>query len=229
MYVDSLDKVFSSYIAGVCDEEVHYKKLILQPKSLRVSKGLFRGFTCPSMCAGCCPQFSLDYLPSEDRPVFSTIQPRIVCVNGKEKVIFSDFQEEYRGDHFCRHVNKENGRCEIHGLQPFTCDFELIRFAISTSLSRPNQMNQRLFGRGWSFLTVEGKRGAKCSITSITKDTIQDTLRRLKRLLQWCKYFEIQTCLPVIIDYAEKGIHHFPLFLPIGVDGKRVLPRKTFW
>jgi hypothetical protein len=223
MYIDSVDKVFCSYIAGVCDEDVHWKGKVFHPHTLRVSDGLFRGFSCPANCAGCCPRFSLDYLPFEERSDSPHIQSRVIEVNGKEKLIYSDLQDDH-SSHFCRYVNQE-GRCCIHGLQPFTCDFELIRFSISSSQDRANQLNQRMFGRGWSFQTVDGARGAKCSITSTSFDTVVDAIRKLERLNQWCEYFEIRTCLPTIIEQAKTNLPSFPILLEFR-DGVRVIRKR---
>jgi len=202
MFVDSLDKIFNSYIRAVCTSPVKYKKEVFTPRPLRVSPGLLRGFICPEGCAGCCPRFSLDYLPCEKRPDSQYIRERYVEVNGKKFLIFSDLQDDH-DDHFCRHVDKKTGRCKIHGLQPFSCDFELIRFSISRTPGRPNYINQRLFGRGWAFKRVDGGRGALCKITPPTEESVSEVIRKLKRLEQWANYFEIETCIPSIITQVE--------------------------
>jgi len=183
LFVDSIDKIFTSYVQGVCRSPVLYKGRTLTPKPPRISSGLFRGFDCPENCAGCCPRFSLDYLPFENRPDSSHIQEREILVNDKLFTIFSDLQDDHT-DHFCRYVDKSTGRCKIHGLQPFSCDFELIRFCIFKNKDRPNVLNQRKFGRGWSFLRPDGKRGALCKLHPATSTSISGVVRKLTRLFQ---------------------------------------------
>jgi hypothetical protein len=74
---------------------------------------------------------------------------------------------------------------------------------------------------------VDGRKGAQCKITSITEESVQDVIRKLKKLREWAEYFEIPTCLSTIIENAEKGPGRFPLMLPIDEDGKRV-PQRVF-
>jgi hypothetical protein len=62
---DSVDKIVTVYLASVCKKQIHYKGRIYTPKPLTVSPLIFRGFTCPANCGGCCPRFTLDYLPSD--------------------------------------------------------------------------------------------------------------------------------------------------------------------
>jgi hypothetical protein len=64
-YTDSVDKIVTVYLASVCKKQIHYKGRIYTPKPLTVSPLIFRGFTCPANCGGCCPRFTLDYLPSD--------------------------------------------------------------------------------------------------------------------------------------------------------------------
>lgn len=105
-------------------------------------------------------------------------------------------------DHHCRNLIKENGRCSIHGRQPFSCDFELIRLIHYDDYA---VMTQKLFGRGWNFLRTDGQRGARCEITEITKETVEDTLRKLYRLKEWADYFNITHCLDAVIKWAESN------------------------
>lgn len=183
---DSVDKVIDSYIAVVSNEEFTYKNKVYEPKDLIVSPGLIRGFTCPAQCGACCPRFSLDYLPEDETPYELT--ERTVAFNGREIKIKSDMQKDHT-DHHCRNLNKDNGRCGIHGVHPFTCDFELIRFAVFKE--KPNRMTTRLYGRGWQMLRIDDDRGALCEITPPTEETVNDTVRKLKLLKKWCEHFGI--------------------------------------
>lgn len=210
LYTDSLDKVIGKYFAAVTTKPFTYKGDRYEPQPLRVSPGLFRGYTCPPNCGGCCPRFSLDYLPTEPRPY--KLIPRHILVNSKAYVIYSDMQEDHIRHH-CANLDYKDGRCNIHGRQPFACDFELTRFSITTE-GKNSHMNTRLFGRGWKFLRSDEKtRGAKCEMLPVSNESIADMIRKLKRLRQWSMYFEIPTVMNEIIDWAEESFPNHPLFL----------------
>lgn len=129
--------------------------------------------------------------------------------NERDVTVFSDLQRD-NVQHHCRNLNADDGRCGIHGRQPFTCDFELIRFAIS-STDGPNRVTQRLFGRGSQMLRVDGERGALCTITPATSDTAKDATRRMRRLREWADHFGVVHCLDVVIEWMEDGPHSLPL------------------
>jgi len=206
---DSLDKVFGVYVKGVATEPFTYKGQLLSPKPLRLSPMLVRGFTCPSGCGGCCPRFSLDYITP--RLESTGLQPRAVEINGEEIYFFSDLQKDH-DNHHCRHL-LENGRCGIHEHNPFSCDFELIRFIEYQDPRRPTMLTQKLFGRGWNMLRVDGDRGALCSMTSPTQETIDDVSRKMKRLRHWCSHARIPNRIDGILSWLEEGIFD-PVVLP---------------
>lgn len=160
---------------------------------------LLRGFTCPIGCGGCCPRFSLDYLPHENRP--SNTTARDIDFDGRRVPIYSDLQLDH-GDHFCRNLNRADGRCNIYQVRPFSCDFELIRFFVSEDSTR---LSQQLFGRGWQFLTITGERGARCTMTPIDPATIKESIRKLNRLEMWASHFQIRTWVPEIINWIYSG------------------------
>ena len=203
---DSLDKIIGTYFACVTDEPFEYKGKHYKPKPLKISPLIFRGFTCPPGCGGCCPRFSLDYLPEELIPVELELVTRKVEFNGETFIILSDLQQDHR-NHHCRNLNMDTGRCGIHGRQPFSCDFELMRFIEFQDVDHPNYITQKLFGRGWQMLRVDGERGALCEMTDPTYETINEVLRKLLRLQQWTDNFGLQTKIPEIIDYVETGPH----------------------
>jgi Fe-S-cluster containining protein len=183
---DTLDKIVESYFAAITTHPFIYKGKTYEPAPLRVSKGLLRGFTCPAGCGGCCPTFSLDYLPSENAP-YELIE-RTVDFNGKKINLYSDMQKENK--HFkCKNLNLENGRCGIHGRQPFSCDFELIRFINRQGVWH---VNEQLFSRGWAMRITDGGTGAKCTITEATQETAEDVARRIRRLCEWADHFGLQ-------------------------------------
>jgi Fe-S-cluster containining protein len=210
---DSMDKVVTVYMACITAEPFEYQGKTYEPKPLQVSPLIFRGFTCPARCGGCCPRFSLDYLPHETLPDGADLAERSVTINGREVRLLSDMQTDH-DNHHCRNLNMENGRCGIHGRQPFSCDFELIRFiehAKTPQSEARARLSQQLYGRGWAMLRVDGKRGALCEMTDADGHTKAEVLRKLRRLQEWSRHFGIRTKLAKIIEWAETGPHDEPL------------------
>ena len=197
-YTDTFGKIVS-YFAMVTTEPFEFNGKTYEPKPLRISPDIARGYTCPEGCGGCCPKFSLDYLMGEERPPGT--KAREMTVNGVTRVIMSDMQEQDR--YHCKYLNHENGRCGIHEHNPFSCDFELIRFAKFAAEERPNQVTTRLFGRGWQLLKVNGERGADCEMLPITDESRADTIRKLKRLERWAREFGLKTKIKAIIEWLE--------------------------
>lgn len=212
---DSVDKVVTTYFACVTNTTFEYKGQTIHPQALRVSPLLLRDFTCPVGCGGCCPRFSLDYLPGEDRPTSTT--QRTVSFDGKSVVLFSDMQDDHEGIK-CKNLNLDDGRCGIYTHRPFSCDFELIRFLVSGNPDkRKNQMTQKLFGRGWNMLRVDGERGALCEMTPITQASIAEVKRKLNRMKAWTDHFGlVDTKVPAVLSWIDK-IENYenidPLFL----------------
>jgi Fe-S-cluster containining protein len=239
MFKDSLDKIVESYFAAITRTPFTYKGKEYRPHDLRVSPGLFRGYTCPANCGACCHRFSLDYIPSEalPDPGATTWQDlnfpeREVEFNGKTFLLRSNTQENSKDRH-CNFVNKKGdgpqiydktmdlGRCKIHGHHPFTCDFELIRFSHAVEdLTRPNYINQRLYGRGWAMTRVDGQKKAMCEMVTGNEEWKRDTQRRLTRLLEWANYFELDHCLYEIIGWVASGPWEEPLTIRNGDYGR---------
>jgi hypothetical protein len=82
-------------------------------------------------------------------------------------------------NHFCRNLDV-GGRCKIYAERPFSCDFEVIRFLVPKE--GPIVLTQKLFGRGWAMNTIDGRKGAKCTMTERTADTTKEVYRKLSRL-----------------------------------------------
>lgn len=189
---DSLDKIVTSYFATVTNETFVWRGKTYAPRELHVSPLLVRGFTCPAGCGGCCPRFSLDYIPTDgNAPQSYELTRRVVEFDGREVEVWSDMQKDH-DDPKCRNLNKENGRCGIHGFQPFSCDFELIR-SLTFNESQKSVLTQKLFGRGWAMMRVDGKRGALCEMTPADPATVADVDRRLLRLTNWMVHFGLDT------------------------------------
>lgn len=206
--VDSIDKVVSSYFAAACLKPFTYKGRLYKPKPLVVSPQVFRGFTCPAGCGGCCPRFSLDYLPFEERPSY-IVGKRMVEVNGKARLVYSDLQDDH-SNHHCRNLRLSDGRCGVHGKQPFSCDFELIRFMHAQD---EVAVSTRLFGRGWQMLRIDGERGALCGITPADHESVGEVVRKLGRLRGWMEHFGLDHRLAPVIDWAASGPHQKPLIV----------------
>src|SRR5688572_14476998 len=120
--IDSVDKIVTSYFSCVAAEPFTYKGKTYSPKPLRVSPLLFRGYTCPAGCGACCTRFSLDYLPEPVEKHPYVLAKRMVEFDGRHIEIWSDGQDDHQ-DHHCRNLRKNDGRCQIHGTHPFSCDF----------------------------------------------------------------------------------------------------------
>jgi Fe-S-cluster containining protein len=200
-FTDSIDKIVKTYFSVVTDEEFVYKGKIYIPKPFFISSLLLRGYTCPPNCGGCCPRFSLDYLPTEIFPT-GTVK-RQIDFNGKKIAIISDMQRDHN-NHHCRHLNMTDGRCAIHDERPFSCDFELIRFLHIGNKYPYSNITQMLFTRGWNMLRTDGERGALCEMLPITIETINDVIHKFERLKEWCIYFGLKNKCDKVIDYAKK-------------------------
>jgi len=207
---DSIDKVVMVYLASLTKKSFEYKGSTYSPRAIRVSPLIFRDFTCPEACGGCCPRFSLDYLPSEIVPY--SLSARTVMVDGRPVEILTDFQVD-SNTHYCGNLDQVTGRCRIHGAHPFTCDFELLRFV---DRQETVHFNQKLFGRGWAMKRVDGGRGARCSMLPPSSNTIPEILRKLHRFRNWADHFGIDTWVPEIIVWVSSGPHASALELKPG-------------
>ena len=197
---DSLDKIVSSYFWGVSKRDFTYKGKLFEAKPLHVSPQFFDEYGCKLNCAGCCPRFSLDYIPGESLPDMP-LSGRPVNINGVDKPVLSKLQALTPGKYHCDNVNPENGACGIHGRQPFSCDFETLRF---THYKDRTYLGTRPYGRGWNMLRVDGSRGAICDFKKVkTEEARREALRKVRRLKQWCDYFGIESHCETIVSWAE--------------------------
>jgi hypothetical protein len=114
-----------------------------------------------------------------------------VMLDGKNYTIYSDLQQD-NADYHCRHLNKKNGRCMIHPLRPFSCDFEVLRFI---NMATGSLLMTRTYGRGWLMLRYDGvTRGTMCKITEdCSLEEQQDIMRKFHRLEDWLSYFGFST------------------------------------
>lgn len=213
-YADSFEKIVHTYFTSMVTEPFEYNGKTVAPKPLVISPGIFRDYTCPENCGGCCRPFSLIWLPYEVLPPeYHHVEPRLVSLNGQPYLVVADMQQDRwdAGEHYCRNVRMEDGRCGIHKHHPFSCDFELLRF---TQQNKRVLLNTRLFGRGWSYTRVTGEKGAACSIVPGTEITIPDVIRRLRRLQEWLEYFDLYANhVKTVAQWVSTGPHTTPLRL----------------
>lgn len=215
-FTDSCDKIITTYFHAVTRQSFKYKKKTYNPKLLIVSPYLFRGYCCPEGCGACCHhEYTLDYIPSEFKHQRMQTEDRKILFDGREVLVQSNLNQNANNGGYCRYLNRDNGRCGVHTGHPFSCDFELLRFVHHEDKAI---LTQKLFGRGWAMLRIDGTRGAECSkigLTPIDKPNADDAYRKLQRLKEWVEYFGIKEhCLDQVIEWARTGPHVFGLKIP---------------
>lgn len=195
MYRDSTDKI-KGYLEAAQSEEVILSKLF------------FRDYTCPANCGACCPRFSLDYFEGERWEKFKATYPDKVKYFKKREVngvtVWTDAQDDHK-DHFCRNLDQTNGRCTIHEANPFSCEFELMKFIHQKQNDKALLIN-KLFGRKWAMKRIDGIRGALCEMLPFNFDKLLRDLKLLKELQSIAEAWKMKTKLPEIISLIEKNL-----------------------
>lgn len=189
---DSLNKI-NDYIEASNNEE-----LILSPM-------FFRDYSCPSHCGGCCPKFSLDYFEGERWEKFKETYPHLIHkftpreVNGA--TVYTNYQND-NPDSKCEFLNKEDGRCGIHKSNPFSCEFELNKFVVK---GKKTYLMNKLFGRGWNMMRIDGNRGALCEMKPFNLKKYLRDVELLKELLDIIdKYSMKAPLLEKLVKKLEK-------------------------
>lgn len=222
---DSVDKIIS-YFECVAREPFLYKGSRFMPHGgINVGPSVFDRDWCPTMCGGCCMHsFSLDYIPSEDRPAYITgtrdIDFRAEATAGWPR-IFSDLQADADYGSPCKHLDHQ-AYCSIHTHNPLSCVMPLLIFMVPSQEEKYPAIVHKKFGRAWAMRTLAGPRGALCEKA---KDATggPKTVQRLTQLKSWADHFGLMnTWLPDIIRWVEAGPHDEPLHLrdkrPVGYD-----------
>lgn len=213
---DSLNKFFTVYIASVASKPFQYNNEEITPKLLYVSHNILRSFTCVSHCGGCCYPVSLVWINIENYE--SANDEAEILVNNKlfKIHIFSnvDHQIDKFNKHRCSFLNLDNGYCNIHKKHPFLCD--LAPVAVTQYTDR-NVLSNRPFGRAWNRVRITGEKSAACIFDNITEESRMESVRKLKRMKEWADYFEIETHLESIINWAINIPidHKKPYIIPV--------------
>lgn len=212
--VSTIYKIAECYFRAFALEDFTLDGQVVKvPSEVVISPLLWRGYTCPAMCGGCCFKFSLLWIPEESKPnnhYTHNPEPKRYSFNGKDKLFLEDDQSG-NDDKYCKHLQKEDGRCGIHGKHPFACDFELIKI-----LHKKNDrtwVGTKLFGRGWNYKAVDGIKGAKCAITPVNDESVNDVLRKLNRLKQWMDYCGIENTLAQVIEHGQSSSRNVALII----------------
>jgi Fe-S-cluster containining protein len=210
MQADTVDKIIRSYFTAVTSTPFTYKGVEYQPQTLVVSPLVWRGYTCPPKCGGCCGVFTLDYLPSEAQPPHTV--RRHIDFNDERVVVYTEVPRPAESEMVgkCHYLRVADGRCKIHDHNPFSCDFELTRFFHPGERGK-FYIRTQLYGRGWNMKRVDGDRGALCEITPVDTASWRDSLRKLRRLQEWTNHFGLTTRLPAILEWGAAGPTQEPL------------------
>lgn len=165
--------------------------------SVLITPSLFRKFTCANGCTGCCQKFTLDYTPHEYQTLVQHqegFSERYVWVNGKEKLVFTNDQNQNPLCDFLT-VERPGGGlgCAQWPAPPLSCisapqlQFVQMRFRSTFVLKKP-------FGRAWAMTPTP-----QCEfeqVDSVEEMELDDILQILDRFQEWARYFKITTCIP---------------------------------
>ena len=205
-HIDSIGKI-QSYLKNA------------RSSKFSLSKLFFRDYTCPAGCGGCCQKFTLDYFEGERWEKFKKTYPEQVSRFKVRKVsnatVYTDFQAD-NNSRWCRHLDLSDGRCKVHAANPFSCEFELIKFIGSKDRAI---LIKKLYGRGWNLTRIDGKKGALCEMISFNPSKIKRDIELLKELVDMSIKLEIKTKLPKVIHFLER---HLPQLLQGKIPTKNI-------
>lgn len=198
-HTDSLTKIVS-YLSKVSTNPITFDgETYSVPKKFIVSATFFRRFVCPADCGGCCYRFTLDYFDANDGPEKKV--ERTLTVNDKTIPVWTYHQEPSEEEHHCDFVNKDNGRCGIHTVNPFSCKMEPIKLF---DMKHSVYLSKRPFGRGWAMRKVDNSKGVLCEFHEDNIDVDFDSdLRILNQLNGIALSLELETVLPKAIEYVK--------------------------
>jgi len=201
---DSIPRLIKQFFSSITESSFVYEGKMYNPTTLIVSPGLLRSYTCPENCGACCRSFSMDFLPNEPKPQGIELVEKTVNFNNKKYPLFA-IKRFNKNSVRCEQLDQSTGRCTVHDYHSFFCDFELIRFTVpkKNNLNKPSYLNNRLRGRYWNMIKVDGTKGALCKMLPPTEESIKDVTRRILRLQDWCDYFELKSKIPRILKWIQ--------------------------
>jgi hypothetical protein len=98
----------------------------------------------------------------------------------------------------------QNGRCEIHGVHPFLCDFEPRKIYLYKD---KYSLSKRLLTRAWNLTKVDSTKGISCSWDDNYSDSAkQHDIKLLQELKEITKYFDLN---PMFIDKVIEILLNF--------------------
>lgn len=147
-------------------------KQFVPPRHVYISDKLFRSYTCPPLCGGCCAAFSMDYAP-RDFEVFAAVFPQYASrfvlesldINGATVPFYSNRQSaapRFAKNLRCEFLDGE-GRCRIHTHSPFSCRFELLKLQYAPTRETV-WVGKKLYRNGWRYQRVDEGVGALCAM-----------------------------------------------------------------
>lgn len=224
---DSINKLCYQ-LSSVSKVDFEYEgTLYTTPSKVLLSEMFFREYKCLPHCGGCCPSFTLDYLPEEWEKFVQNYPLRRHLGRPHEvEIFFPESQSgtvtptmqippdpqfisgpSYKGDKIstiprCQFLQLDSGYCGVHEANPLSCKIELIKF---WRYGTEGRILKGMIGRSWVVMTVEGTRGARCQILpEVSATQIQENdLPVLRTMLEWSQRFGIETWLPELISHIE--------------------------
>lgn len=131
------------------------------------------------------------------------------------QVFMSDLQDDHT-NHHCRNLNMENGRCMIHGSNPFSCEFELMKiqtmgiYKYVKGFENHAVVIKKLFGRGWALTKIDGTKGAICKMIDFNYEKFLRDIELLKELREIIKGFGKENKkLTILIDHLEDNKEYY--------------------
>ena len=229
-HADSVEKILAQ-ISLLTPDDVRYRPTTPAGRVLRervlhapvqqvlVTPSLFRKFICTPGCTACCQKFTLDYTPSEfvtkveDKTGF---EKRTVWVNGKEKYVFTNDQNQNPICDFLTAARPDGGLgCAHWPWSPLSCvsapqlQFIQMRPSHTYVLKKP-------FGRAWAMTPTP-----QCqfeAVDNIEEMDLDNLISLLDRFHEWARYFGIKTCLAEV----KKAIRDVKRTGLVPVTGQKV-------
>lgn len=218
--VNNFGKIIRIFTA-ITKESFEYDGTRYEPKPLVVHPSIANGLVCPPGCGACCKKTSLHFnwfdltpvYPAVDYPDLQNHATGWIDSYGGNISLDVDFQNNNQADN-CRWLN-QNGRCQLHGMHPFICDFEPIQVKLGNSINY-NEIRTARFSKRALIRRADGDHGAKCEFTGPTEQSVSETVRKFVRLEHWTKHFDLRNnWIPEIMDYLLSGKwREGPLVLP---------------